>query len=88
MNPEKRPNLETELVDQELIVLDTENQKVHKLNGTAAAVFESCDGSQSVDDIVSWLCDTFDVPRTQVEGDVRQILVVFTENGLLISPDE
>ncbi len=85
MNPKKKPNLEVEVVEDEMIVLDTENQKVHKLNGTAAAVLESCDGSNSVEDIVNWLAGEFDIPANQVASDVRNILGVFSESGLLDS---
>ncbi|MEM7707360.1 MAG: PqqD family protein [Pseudomonadota bacterium] len=88
MNPEKKPNLEIEVVDDEMIVLDADNQKVHKLNGTAAAVLESCDGSNSVDDIVTWLAGEFGVPTERVDADVRQILEVFSDSGLLKSVED
>lgn len=82
-HPKQAENLELETVDDELIVLDTASGHVHKLNGTAAQVFNACDGKTPVDAIVDTLLETYDVPRSQAAADVAQVLDVFAEQGLV-----
>ena len=54
MNPSKRTSgVYVEKLPEEIVLYDKTNDKVHCLNKTAAAVWESCDGTRTVDDLVS-----------------------------------
>jgi len=52
----RRMNIFVENLPEEVVLYDKTNNKVHCLSRTAAAVWESCDGTRSVDD----LADTVD----------------------------
>jgi len=53
MNPlARKSDLYAEYLPEEVILYDRFNNKVHCLSKTAAAIWESCDGTKSVDDLV------------------------------------
>ena len=52
MNPlARRSDLFAENLPEEVVLYDKTNNKVHCLNKVAAAVWESCDGTRTVDDL-------------------------------------
>lgn len=57
----------TEVPDGHLIY-DQDNDKVHYLNPTAAIIYMICDGTRTVDDIRSIICEAYsieDVPEIE-----------------------
>ncbi len=83
MNPQKASNLEQEEVEDSLIVLDGQNGQVHKLNLTAAMIFELCDGSNSAHAICVEIASTFGVEPSNVEQDVEATLADFVSKGIV-----
>lgn len=60
-----------------MVVYQTNNEKVHYLNPTAAIVFELCDGRQSVGAITSFMHTTFelnDAPSEEVNTCIQSLL--------------
>ena len=56
MNPlARKSNLFAENLPEEVILYDKSNNKVHCLSKTAAAIWESCDGTRSVDDLARFV---------------------------------
>jgi pyrroloquinoline quinone biosynthesis protein D len=53
-----------------------------RLNPTAAAVLELCDGERSLDDIVGLLSARYD--GADVGDDVRELVEGMTERGLVV----
>ena len=52
MNPlARKGNFFSENLPEEVVVYDRTNNKVHCLNKTAAAIWENCDGTRTVDDL-------------------------------------
>ena len=56
-----------------------------RLNATAAAVLELCDGLRSVEDIAATLAARYD--GAEVGDDVRELLERMAERGLVIDAD-
>jgi pyrroloquinoline quinone biosynthesis protein D len=53
-----------------------------RLNASAAAVLELCDGERSVEDIVSVLSERY--PDVDLGGDVREVVDAMAGRGLLV----
>jgi hypothetical protein len=52
MNPlARKSEIFSENLQEEVVLYDKTNNKVHCLSKTAAAIWESCDGSRTVDDL-------------------------------------
>ena len=83
MKPRHSPTVEKEAIDSELIVLDTQAGQVHKLNSTAAMIFELCDGSRSPEQIATFIADACEQPQDLVLEDVEKALATFLELKLI-----
>ena len=53
-----------------------------RLNSSAAAVLELCDGQRSVDEIVGVLATRYDT--AEIGDDIRELVNGMTERGLLV----
>ena len=71
-------------IDDELLVLDTESDRIHQLNRTASIIWRLCDASTSTDTIVSTLTEAFDVPRETAERDVAATLQQLQDLQLIV----
>ncbi|MDJ0656310.1 MAG: pyrroloquinoline quinone biosynthesis peptide chaperone PqqD [Xanthomonadales bacterium] len=78
-----REDLATEEVDNELIVLHSENGQIHKLNETAAFVLRMCDGNTSVAEIKEQLATRYQVDSSTVSKDVDDLIDSFHALGLI-----
>jgi pyrroloquinoline quinone biosynthesis protein D len=56
-----------------------------RLNPTAFAVLELCDGERTVDDIAGVLVERYDAG--DVSDDVRELVDAMSERGLLVDAD-
>jgi PqqD family protein of HPr-rel-A system len=74
MLPKRRADLSFRDVDGETVVLDRRLGKVHQLNRTASYVWQHCDGSTEVREIVASLARSYGVEPGDVEADVAAVM--------------
>ncbi len=80
----KRQDLIARQIDEDLVLMDSAARSVHVLNRTARLVWDLCDGGHSAEEIARQLQDRFAVPPgSDPAADVREILGVFQDKGLL-----
>ena len=74
-NPKKiNGGLVSRMVDDELLIVDQINGKIHQLNLTAMFILNQVDGNNSVDQIVAKTLEEFDMDEDQVRTDVENTL--------------
>jgi hypothetical protein len=78
-------NLEVHEVPDGYIVYQTDRDRVHYLNKTAAIILEFCDGLRDRNDIVLRMATAFDLGPSAYE-EIRTGLDALVKEGLLISP--
>jgi hypothetical protein len=61
-------------VDSELLLLDTEADRIHQLNRTASFIWQRCDGDQSADEIAQMIATEFAVDSKTAMRDVVDTL--------------
>ncbi len=66
-----------------LYVLDVDSGRVHEFNETARAIFQICMEPVSLEEIVKEYTQYFDIPESEAEKDISEVLTVMIENGLL-----
>ena len=71
------------LPDGSLLLFDTASETAVPLNESGAFIWEMCDGSHSVDQIVDNLAGRYDAERSQVDRDTRAFLDVLIGQGLV-----
>jgi hypothetical protein len=72
--PRLRGGLRTQRVDQESILLDTENERVHQLNELGTFILDRCDGTRTVAGIVSDIVVRYEVPEAVATRDTIDLL--------------
>jgi hypothetical protein len=66
-----------------VLVRDAGRTVVLALNDTAAALWELCDGSTSIDEMVTAICDVSSIPPSRARSDVERTLARFEQAGLI-----
>jgi Coenzyme PQQ synthesis protein D (PqqD) len=77
-------NLEVHEVSDGYIVYQTEQDRVHHLNRTAAIVFELCDGTHQPQDVVERVAEIYALDAS-AHGEIRAALDSLVQRGLVLS---
>jgi hypothetical protein len=80
-------NLEIHEVPDGYIVYQTEHDRVHYLNKTAAIIFEFCNASLEPDEVVARMTRAFDL-NAAAQTEIRDALDSLMKEGLVLSPSE
>ncbi|HEV3407582.1 MAG TPA: PqqD family protein [Gaiellaceae bacterium] len=72
-----------ERVGQEAILHDRERGRVHVVNGSAAHLWELCDGRATLDEIVAAFAASYGAPPDAVRADVEGVVATFRDLGVL-----
>ena len=90
-HPTAHESTETVLFDIDefcAVVFDDRNNRLHRLNPSASAVWILCDGTASPDQMAEELAEMLGLDHTRAAVGVSEALGSFWEAGLLIgSPD-
>jgi len=79
----RRTDVQTCLVDGELVVLDRDREFVHQLNKTASFIWEQCDGRRTAAEIADLIREAFEVDRETILKDVLETFKTLKELNLL-----
>ena len=78
-----RDDLEIEKVEEDFLILDKRNQKIHRLNATASIIWASLQEGRRTDVIVKQFVENFDILSEVAEKDVTRVLEEFRALNLL-----
>jgi PqqD family protein of HPr-rel-A system len=71
------------LDDFSSVAVDPDSGQAHALTPVATAIFERCDGTMSVNEIVQEIVDIFECDGAQAQSDVVAFVDELRERGLL-----
>jgi hypothetical protein len=72
--PKRRESVAAQVVTGEAVLLDIESGEYFSLNPVGGRIWELCDGTRSTAEIVSVMCDEYDVAQDVVTADTEEIL--------------
>jgi PqqD family protein of HPr-rel-A system len=82
--PSVRELIEFRVLDDfSSVAVDPDSGQAHALTPVATAIFERCDGTMSVDEIVQEIVDIFECDGDQAQSDVVAFIDELRERGLL-----
>jgi hypothetical protein len=84
LRPARRPGASAVVLDDNVAVYDDVGQLLVLLNTSAAAVWERCDGTRTIDDMVDTLAAAYPDAAADVGDDVRRTVRKLAELGLVI----
>ena len=83
-----REDLGIERIEDDLLILDKRNQKVHQLNTTASSIWANVIAGKETDSIVREIVETYDISLEVATQDVTRILNELCALDLLEKPVE
>lgn len=82
--PKRREGVAAQVVTGEAVLLDIESGEYFSLNHVGGRIWELCDGTRSTAEIVSVMCDEYDVAQDVVTADTEEILGELAEAKLVV----
>ena len=79
----RRSDLVFRNIEGETVILNREAGVLHRLNPTASFIWEHCDGSSGVSDIVAQLANAYNVDFTTCHKDVSETVIKLESLNLL-----
>ena len=87
MNADARPRRKDDILkqdaDETVVLLNLKDGQYYALNEVGGRVWDLCDGSSTVSDIVTTLCGEYDAPREMIQEDVEDVLEELSGADLL-----
>lgn len=77
------PQVTLEHVGSQAVLYDRRNGQAHVLNGSAARLWELCDGERTIDQLTTQFASSYDIPADAVRSDVEQLVASFRDLGVL-----
>jgi uncharacterized protein YeeX (DUF496 family) len=70
-------------IDDQVVIIQPQQQKVHELNEVAAFVWKNLNGTESIEQIIHTLPNEFEDIPSSVNTDIQQLLDVMCQEGLV-----
>lgn len=86
--PVPHPDSAGRVLDGEAVVVTPSDSKMHTLNEVGTWLWERCDGTRSVADLIDELIDEFDVDEDTAKADVTGFVRALVDRGVLEARDE
>ena len=87
LRPRHLPGTRLEQSGGRVIVCDADRKVMLSLNESAAALWELCDGSTTIEEMVMAICEVSSIPAGRARDDVERTLAEFERAGLLLAID-
>ena len=71
------------MYDGEAVLMSEDGSQIHMLNKVASFIWELADGKTTVGDIVTRICDRFDVEKDVAQADAVEFIQQLAEKNLL-----
>lgn len=84
--PRRRTDVVLQDVGGEAILIDPRTDEAHVLNGSAARLWELCDGERSLDELAAEFGAIYDLTAADVIDDVREVVDELIRLDLVESP--
>jgi coenzyme PQQ biosynthesis protein PqqD len=75
--------MRAEMMDGELLLYDPSGSRIIQLNGTAALIWQMCDGKRKVEEIIALLQAAYPDTAESIALDVPEMLSRWAETGCL-----
>jgi pyrroloquinoline quinone biosynthesis protein D len=84
--PRRRADIVLQDVGGEAILIDPKTDEAHVLNGSAARLWQLCDGERSIDEIAAEFGALYELSAADVIDDVREVVDDLVKLNLVESP--
>jgi hypothetical protein len=71
------------LVDSDVVILTADGREIHTLNNVGSAIWELSDGTRNIGEIITLICERFDVSYEVAHADVLEFVDQLTSKNVL-----
>jgi len=79
----KSQDLVWRVINGEIVIMTSDGREIHNLNRVGSAIWELSDGTKNVNEIVSLICERFNVPFETAHSDVVEFGSQLVDKKLL-----
>lgn len=83
----KAGHIEWQTVENRMVLIDTRESELLRLNEVGAAVWEALDGEKTSEEIIAYVQEQFEAPANQIRKDVLGFLHKLLERELALKKD-
>ena len=69
--------------DGEVVIMSEDGSRIHSLNKVASLIWELADGKVKISDIITRVCDRFDVQESMAQVDTLEFIQQLIDKHLL-----
>jgi len=82
--PLVRSDIAVQVIGDEVMLYDSDNEKIHVLNHSAYAIWQLCNGENSLVDMCEQLAAQYEDSSLDLVDDIQTTIDGFIQKGLLI----
>ena len=82
--PKRREGVASQVTDGEAVLLNIESGEYFVLNSVGSRIWELCDGTRSTAEIVSVICEEFDIAEDLAGADASDVLDELEKEKLIV----
>jgi coenzyme PQQ biosynthesis protein PqqD len=86
--PQRSEGILAKGVSDSWVLLNLESGKYYALNEVGGRVWELCDGTRSVAEVVALICQEYDAPGEVIETDVLDLLQELAHEKLVVTDEQ
>ncbi len=81
--PQRSDELVWRVIDGEVVILTTDGHEIHTLNKVGRVIWELSDGTRNIKEIVSLICERFDISFEVAKADVLDFVKQLEDKKIL-----
>lgn len=81
---EKAPYVKWNIVEGNMVLVDTREMELLRFNEVASAVWDQMDGQRKIEEIVNHVAEQFEAPLPQIQKDVAAFVRKLLERELIL----
>ena len=71
------------VIGGEVVILTADGRRIHTLNNVGSAIWELSDGTRNIGEIITLICERFDVSSEVAQADVLEFADQLTSKNIL-----
>lgn len=79
----KSEDLVWRVINEEIVIMTSDGREIHNLNRVGSAIWELSDGAKNINEIVSLICERFNIPFETAHLDVLEFGSQLVDKKLL-----
>ena len=82
--PKRRERVLTQRIEEAVVLLDADSGKYYSLDEVGGRMWDLCDGTRTLRQLVTVICEEYEASVKVVEADITELLTELTGESLVV----